>query len=232
MTIKQADAINRKYAEMSAKLDSVKKSCGATITDLSNKNELLININNKLEGIVSKSTTKVNDSTYFYYYLDTKAKDKLKQFNTWSLQTNVGITYGTFDKVDNDIFETSVSSRVDLGLRASKQLSPFFSINLDLYKTKFTGTDNKLLYNTKVKWYTSITPQLQIGNVKFLNNYKNTLFYFYTGIGVIDFETDATTPKEEYTVKKTDLVIPFGVGTKYRISDKSAINLELAYNYY
>ena len=232
MTIKQADAINRKYAEMTAKLDSIKKSCGATITDLSNKNELLINTNYKLEGIVSKSTIKVDDSTYFYYYLDTKAKDKLNKFSTWSLQSNIGVTYGTFDKVDNDLFETSVSSRVDLGLRASKQLSSLFSVNLDLYKTKFVGTSDKLLYNTKVSWYAGVTPQIQVGNVKFLDNYKNTIFYFYTGVGIINFETDVTTSKESYTIKKTDLVIPFGVGAKYRLTDRSAINVEFAYNYY
>ena len=232
MTIKQADAINRKYAEMKCELDSIKKVCGLKITELSNKNDSLITTNNRLENIVAVTTTKVNDSTYFYYYLDTKAKDKVNKFNTWSIQPNIGFTYGNFDRVDNDLFESSISSRIDLGLRASKQLSPFFSVNLDLYKTKFTGTGDRLLYNTKVKWYTGITPQFQVGNVKFLNSYKNTIFYFYTGMGVINFESDVTTPSQEYIVNKTDLVIPFGVGAKYKLTDRSAINLEFAYKYY
>jgi len=232
MTIKQADAINRKYAEMKCELDSIKKACDLKIAELSNKNDSVINSNVKLETVVAKSTTKVNDSTYFYYDLDTKNRDKVNKFNTWSIQPNIGFTYGNFDRVDNDLFESSISSRIDLGLRASKQLSPFFSVNLDLYKTKFTGTGNKLLYNTKVKWYAGITPQMQVGNVKFLNSYKNTMFYFYTGAGVINFDADVTTNNDEYTVNKTDLVIPFGVGAKYRLTDKSAINLEFAYKYY
>lgn len=232
MSLKQANAINQKYTEMSCKLDSIAKVCKLTVTDLTNKNDSLITTNNRLENIVAVTTTKVDDSTYFYYYLDTRARNRVSKFNTWSMQSNLGVTYGNFDRISNELFESSISSRVDLGLRVSKQLSPFFSANLDLYKTKFTGTGDKLLYNTKVKWYAGITPQVQVGNVKFLDSYKNTIFYFYTGVGVISFESDVTTTKDDYTVSKTDLVIPFGVGAKYRLTDKSAINLEFAYKYY
>ena len=232
MSLKQANAINQKYTEMSCKLDSIAKVCKLIVTDLTNKNDSLITTNNRLENIVAVTTTKVDDSTYFYYYLDTRARNRVSKFNTWSMQSNLGVTYGNFDRISNELFESSISSRVDLGLRVSKQLSPFFSANLDLYKTKFTGTGDKLLYNTKVKWYAGITPQVQVGNVKFLDSYKNTIFYFYTGVGVISFESDVTTTKDDYTVSKTDLVIPFGVGAKYRLTDKSAINLEFAYKYY
>lgn len=170
------------------------------------------------------TSTKVDDTTYFYYYLDTRNRDKVNKFNTWSLQANVNYGYGNFDRVSNDLFETSMSSKFGFGLRATKQLSTVASVNFDLYNTKFEGTERNFTYNTKATQF-SILPQIQIGNIKYLDNFPKSIFYGYVGVGVIKFKADPD-------VDKMDLVIPYGVGTKYKLSERSAINLDFMFNYY
>lgn len=224
MTIKQADAINRKFKEMQTTYDSLVKLCDIKVTKLQELNDSLLLSIKKLQNIVSVTTTKENDTTYFYYYLDTKNKDKISKFNTWSLQANANYGYGNFDRVSNDLFETSVSSKFGVGLRATKQLSTIIAINFDLYNTTFEGTEQNFTYSTKATQF-SVLPQLQIGNIKYLDNYPKSIFYGYAGIGVIDFSTESS-------VDKTDLIIPYGVGAKYKLSEKSAINLDFIFNYY
>lgn len=254
MKLSQARDINSKFAKLKLYIDSLNKVHNVKVEELTKASDSLLIQNTELQVVVEKSSLKVDKlqiaikelsskkslicgissdyDTIYYYDLNQAKKYKLRDFNTWSIQPNIGFTYGTFDRIDNDLFETSISSNFDLGLKLNKQLSPFISTNLNLYKTKFTGTGKNLLYNTKVNWYVDIAPQFQIGNIRLLDNYKNTLFYFSTGLGVINFKTNVTAPQKEYTIEKTDLVIPFYVGTRYKISNKSSINLEFNYNYY
>lgn len=224
MTIKQANAINRKYQQMQDEIDSIKKVCDLKVTELIKQNDSLTLVILKLKDVVSITTTKVDDTTYFYYYLDTKNKDKVSKFNTWSLQTNLNYSYGNFDRVSNDLFKTSMSSKLGFGLRATKQLSTIVSVNFDLFRSNFEGTEKNFTYNTKATQF-SVLPQLQIGNIKYLDNFPKTIFYGYTGLGVIKFTAEPSTDR-------VDLVIPYGVGAKYKLSEKSAINLDFTFNYY
>ena len=224
MTIKQANAINRKYQQMQDEIDSIKKVCDLKVNELAKQNDSLTLVTIKLQNVVSVTTTKVDDTTYFYYYLDTKNKDKVSKFNTWSLQANVNYGYGNFDRVSNDLFETSMSSKLGFGLKATKQLSTVVSLNFDLYRSNFEGTEKGFTYFTKATQF-SVLPQLQIGNIKYLDNYPKTIFYGYAGLGVIKFTTEPSTDR-------VDLVIPYGVGAKYKLNEKSAINLDFTFNYY
>ncbi len=122
-------------------------------------------------SIVSLTTTKVDDTTYFYYYLDPKNKDKASAFNTWSLQANVNYGYGNFDRVSNDLFQTSMSSKVGFGLRATKQLSTVVAINFDLYRSNFEGQERNFTYYTKATQF-SVLPQFQIGDKMYIGYLK------------------------------------------------------------
>ena len=224
MTIKQANAINRSYKQMKAEFDSIKKACDLKVDLLTKQNDSLLTLTYKLQNVVSKTTTKVDDTTYFYYELDARKKDKVNKFNTWSLQANLNYGYGNFDRVSNDLFQTSVSSKFGFGLRATKQLSAVASVNFDLYKTDFEGTENNFTYNTNATQL-SILPQLQIGNIKYLDNYPRSIFYGYVGVGIIKFTADPD-------VNKVNLVIPYGVGTKYKLNERSALNFDFTFNYY
>lgn len=224
MSIRQADAINRSYKQLQAELDSIRKSCSSKVDELTAKNELLIETNTKLQSIVDKTTKQIDDSTRVYYELSTKDKNKVKEFNTWSLQANINYGYGNFDRVSNDLFKTSVTSKPGFGLRATKQLSTVAAINFDLYNTSFTGIDKNFSYSTKATQF-SVLPQLQIGNIKYLENFPKSIFYGCVGIGVINFTTNSG-------VNKMNLVIPYGIGTKYKLNEKSAISLDFVFNYY
>ena len=224
MTIKQANAINRSYKQMKAEFDSIKKACDLKVDLLTKQNDSLLTLTYKLQNVVSKTTTKVDDTTYFYYELDARKKDKVNKFNTWSLQANLNYGYGNFDRVSNDLFQTSVSSKFGFGLRATKQLSTVASVNFDLYRTNFEGTENNFTYNTNATQL-SVLPQLQIGNIKYLDNYPRSIFYGYVGVGIIKFTADPD-------VNKVNLVIPYGVGTKYKLNERSALNFDFTFNYY
>lgn len=255
MRLSQAQDINRKFSKLKTYIDSLNNACGVKVTELNKINDSLFIENTNLQVEVEKSTTQLNkietsvkeltqqkslvygispnSDTIYYYNINRQKKFKTKDFNTWSVQGNFNYYYGTFDRVSNEIFETSVSSKFNFGLRVNKQLSPFGSVNLDLYRSSFKGNDGKLNYNTKVNYQISVLPQVQIGNVQFLNNYKNTIFYFYSGVGIINFKTNTEkNNKVVFNEKKTDIILPFGVGTKYKITEKSSINLEFSFNYY
>lgn len=230
-SIKQTRAIDQSYKQLKLQLDSIKTACNVVVDSLNNKvsnlytvNDSLYKSNLKLLSIVSLTTTKVDDTTYFYYYLDPKNKDKASAFNTWSLQANVNYGYGNFDRVSNDLFQTSMSSKVGFGLRATKQLSTVVAINFDLYRSNFEGQERNFTYYTKATQF-SVLPQFQIGNIKFLESKPRTIFYGYAGLGVIKFTADPSTDKLGF-------VIPYGVGTKYKLSEKSAISLDFTLNYY
>ena len=224
MTIKQANAINRSYKQLQNQLDSLKKLCDLKIDFLTKQNDSLLTLTYKFQNVVSKTTTKVDDTTYFYYELDTRKKDKVNKFNTWSLQANLNYGYGNFDRVSNDLFKTSISSKFGFGLRTTKQLSTVASINFDLYKTNFEGVENNFTYNTHATQL-SILPQLQIGNIKYLDNFPRSIFYGYVGVGVVKFNVNSSK-------NNVNLVIPYGVGSKYKLSENSAINLDFTFNYY
>lgn len=255
MKLSQAQDINKKFNKLKLYIDSLNKACNVKVSDLNKVNDsLLIQTNNlqqeiektsnnysKLEKSVKELTNQKslvygispNSDTIYYYNINRQKKFSRKDFNTWSVQANMNYYYGTFDRISNEVFETSVSSKFNFGLRVNKQLSSFGSVNLDLYRASFKGDDGKLNYNTKINYQISVLPQVQIGNVNFLNNYKNTIYYFYTGVGIMNFKTD--TEKSGVVLSnesKTDMIIPFGVGAKYKISERSSINLDFTFNYY
>jgi hypothetical protein len=255
MKLSQAQDINKKFSKLKLYIDSLNKACNVKVTDLNKINDsLLIQTTNlqqeiekttfqysKLEKSVKELTDQKslvygvskNSDTIYYYNINRQKKFSRKDFNTWSIQANANYYYGNFDRVSNEVFETSVSSKFNFGLRVNKQLSSFGSVNFDLYKASFKGDDGKLNYNTKINYQISVLPQIQIGNVNFLNNYKNTIFYFYTGVGVMNFKTD--TEQNGVVVSndsQSDMIIPFGVGAKYKLTEKSSINLDFIFNYY
>lgn len=255
MKLSQAQDINKKFSKLKLYIDSLNKACGVKVTELNRVKDSLLIENTTLQVEVEKSTNQLskleksvkdltdkkslvygissNNDTIFYYNINRQKTFKRKDFNTWSIQANANYYYGNFDRVENDLFETSMESKFNFGLRANKQLSPFGSINFDLYRASFNGTDNKLSYKTKINYQISVLPQVQIGNVNFLQNYKNTIFYLYTGVGLINFETETGLNGNLVSDgKRTDIILPLGVGAKYKLTERSSINLDLTFNYY
>ena len=58
-----------------------------------------------------------------------------------------------------------------------------------------------------------------------MDNHSRLIFYGYAGIGVIKFTTNSD-------LNRTDLIIPYGVGSKFKLSERSAVNLDFTFNYY
>jgi hypothetical protein len=255
MKLSQAQDINKKFSKLKIYIDSLNNTCGVKVTELNRIKDSILIENTNLQVEVDKSTNQLskleksvkdltdkkslvygvspNNDTIYYYNINRQKTFKRKDFNTWSVQSNANYYYGTFDRVENEIFETSIESKFNLGLRVNKQLSPFGSINFDFYRASFYGNSKNFNYNTKINYQISVLPQVQIGNVNFLKNYKNTIFYFYSGVGFMSYKTKTELKGQVVSNEnKYDLIIPIGFGTKYKLTDRSSINLDFTFNYY
>jgi hypothetical protein len=187
------------------------------------------------------------------YGQEKKGTDTLVKFNTWSATLSGGsmLFYGDLRQysiypVGNSPYPKDISERKwGFGLAINKQLHPAFAVQVQFQKGKLSGFKRQ----KDAYFITSFTEYGINGIVNFRNlffpNFANQKISVYgiLGIGFVDFKSlqNSISTGEEihsfgyglYGQKKintTEIVIPTGLGVKYKINNQFDIGLECILN--
>lgn len=181
------------------------------------------------------------------------------KYNTWSVTLSGGsmLFYGDLRQFDfypiskqngKDWygFTTDISERnIGFGLTVSKQFTPIFGVQGQLQKGKLSGVKrNANAYFTADVLKYSINGTVNFTNLFFPNSKKHSFsFYGIAGVGYVDFKTvekKISTNAEiqsygygDFGQKRkqtTELVVPLGLGLKYKLSPKLDFGVECILN--
>ncbi|MCC8425390.1 OmpA family protein [Mucilaginibacter sp. UR6-11] len=182
------------------------------------------------------------------------------QYNTWSIGLNVGATSPTLATGGGSDFPGNVVN-LGYGLSVKKQLAHSFALQLDLHGGKVQGTagnrgfvtdqrtgNNYIKYSTPF-WQGTISGVVNVATIDYLRRKNAINFLVSAGAGLVNFNPTiygANTPgfptitSETYNTASatntnphtvTNLVIPVGVGVKFRLSDAVGLNLGYTENF-
>jgi OOP family OmpA-OmpF porin len=160
-------------------------------------------------------------------------------FRTWSIGVNAGVLSG-FSPIGGQNDYAKYETSFGYGLYVKKQITPAFALKLDGVRGKIIG-DNSEPYNsgafnvtpfssfsTNLDYSASLSAVVNLVNWSMFKQQSNALIYASAGGGLARYTT-STTSNPGGTVVEADatkkLIIPVGVGAKFRLSE--AINLDL-----
>lgn len=150
-----------------------------------------------------------------------------KKFDTWSLGFHVSANNYDGDASDGKSSFSIFSPKFGYGLTLSKQFSHFMSFEVN-YETGSLGSDySPYRFNSN---FDQIDGRIRLNftNGQILKNYSKTQIYGFTGFGMFRFKTTSDNMvgvKEDWVH-----VVPFGVGFKKKLSNRTSMNLEMGYN--
>ncbi len=165
----------------------------------------------------------------------------MQSFKTWSIGVNGGTLTGVSPLGGKSDFSNWTPS-FGYGLYIKKQISPAFGLRLDGVRGKVKG-DNAKPYNdgtvnvspvgsyeTDLRYSASLSAQVNMVNWSMFNQHNNAQLYALAGAGLVNYETTTmatgtTTAVTGPVVNK--LIIPVGVGAKFRISE--GVNFDLGW---
>ena len=173
-----------------------------------------------------------------------QAQDSVRttpKLNTWSIGVNAGALSPISPLGGKNDF-SNWKTNLGYGLYIKKQITPGFSIKLDGVKGKLSGdnlepyesgyanTDAVTAFETELSWSAALSAQVNMLNLNMFRKQDNVQLYASAGAGLAGYKTDITTAAgttEFGDGSTTELVIPVGVGAKFRVSDK--INFDLGW---
>jgi OOP family OmpA-OmpF porin len=163
------------------------------------------------------------------------------KLNTWSIGINAGALSPISPLGGKNDF-SNWKTNLGYGLYIKKQITPGFSIKLDGVKGKLSGdnlepyesgyanTDAVTAFETELSWSAALNAQVNMLNLNLFRKQDNVQLYASAGAGLAGYKTDITTAAgttEFGDGSATELVIPVGVGAKFRVTDK--INFDLGW---
>ncbi|MBS1501669.1 MAG: OmpA family protein [Bacteroidetes bacterium] len=176
----------------------------------------------------------------------------LKQYNTWSVGLNVGVT-------SPSVFTGGVNqftgTQLDLGYGVSlrDQLSHAFGLQLDVHGGQVKGSGNTydISFNKTATqfstnfWSGSLSGVINVGSLSFLHRTNAVNFYVNGGAGLIMYTPKVTfadgtvfdwgnppVAGKDHTGKYVhELVLPVGAGVKFKLSDALALNVGYTENF-
>ena len=163
------------------------------------------------------------------------------QYNTWSIGVNVGALSPTIPVGQDDFNGNKVNLGYGISLR--DQLAHNFGLQLDVRGGKvggnakggsisYSGT-NWTSFSTEF-WQATVSGVFNVATIDFLRR-KNAINFFGTaGAGLAFYKpsitsTGGATFKYPNTVK--ELIVPIGVGAKFRLAEAVALNLGYTVNF-
>jgi OOP family OmpA-OmpF porin len=194
-------------------------------------------------GVANAQTTETTTSTT----TTAKVFGGAGQYNTWSIGVNVGATSNSLATGGSSDFN---GNKVNLGfgLDLKKQLAHSFSLQLNLRGGKVEGNaggagyitdgvtgNNYTSFSTKF-WQGAISGEVNVATIDYLRRENAINFLVNAGAGLVNFKPTVygantpgfpTTASATYPNSVTELVIPVGVGVKFKLSD--AVGLKLGY---
>ena len=166
-----------------------------------------------------------------------------KDYNSWDIGGNIGFAYPYTDISSAGLGQFAFS------LDVTKFLSHSFALQTRFIHAKLSGTDvNKPDYsfNTTINYDLTLNAIFQFGNISFLKRTPDLALYATIGFGVIHYSPDVyidghhvalpgiysqySQPLDTMDYHGTsDIMIPIGIGMKYRVSNSLSLTAEYSY---
>jgi OOP family OmpA-OmpF porin len=162
---------------------------------------------------------------------------RARTFRTLDIGVHVGLTYPNTDIAASDLFAKNIQTRLAYGLSVTKFLSHNFGLQAQFITGEMSGKDkekpDQYFFTTKIKYDASLNLVFQIGNIAFLKRSPDLAIYGYLGVGQIYFDPNKSWYVQDNFITDTvnyhntrEIIFPFGVGFKYRISKNFSLNAE------
>ena len=169
------------------------------------------------------------------------------QYRTWNIGVNVGATSPFLPIGTNNFANPELN--LGYGVSVRKQLAHSFGLQLDVmgYGSKVGGNGAEVASNpvksfsTRIDWTATVSAVANVATVDFLRRKNAINFYASLGGGFIGYVPKGyATTDESGAVLRTSsgpgnellqVVIPVGVGTKFRLSDRVALNFGYTMNF-
>ena len=169
----------------------------------------------------------------------------ISHFNNWDIAGHIGITYPNTDIAASTISAANVKRQLAFGFDISKFLTHSFAIQGKFITGKMSGIDSnkpQYRYHTDLLYDITINAYFQLGNISFLKRTPNLAIYGSIGAGIIKYnphvskdggltytsgyyvQTDSI--RQQSYQNSSELVLPFTLGLKYRISKHCSITGE------
>ncbi len=162
-------------------------------------------------------------------------------FKTWSIGLNAGVLTGINPLGGQNDFSKWDSS-LGYGLYIKKQITPGFSLKLDGVRGKVKGDNSEpyksgtvnvspfASYETEINYSAALNAQVNLINWSMFNQSNNAQFYASAGGGLVNYKTTTVATGATASVEdksKDKLIIPVGVGAKFRLSE--GVNFDLGW---
>ena len=187
---------------------------------------------------MSTDSTKMSSETS-----SAKVFGGIGQYNHWSIGINAGINNPVVAFGHNAVTHTQIE--LGYGISVRDQLSHFFGLELNYNGGTVKGNDDGYKYGTKFGQDAFSTKNNQVtlsgivdfGSVSFGHRNNSVDFYGSAGAGLAFYKptTEATAgsgfvaANDGGTTK--ELVVPVGVGVKFKLSDALALNVGYNVNF-
>jgi OOP family OmpA-OmpF porin len=164
------------------------------------------------------------------------------QFRTWSVGVNVGALTPLSPLGGKNDFSNNKTS-LGYGLYIKKQFTPYFSLRLDgvggklkgdnseAYDSGYTNNSTVSAFDTKLSYSASLSAVVNMFNIDMFRKEDALQLFTSVGAGLAGYKPTITTggTSTAYAGGKTisELIIPVGVGAKFKLSD--GVNLDLGW---
>lgn len=149
-----------------------------------------------------------------------------RQFGTWSVTGNLGTTYAKTDLTDKKMEFNTLVFKPDVGIKVSKQLSHFFSLEMNYNNGSCAAKTETYEFTTSIDQIDA-RMRFNLTNGQILANNANTQIYGYLGAGLVYYSVNKDSLKSN---NEWVHVIPVGIGVKQRMSSRTSLNIDLSYN--
>jgi len=207
-----------------------------------------------LMSVVAAHAQTSSDSTTTVAPGSSKVFGGRAQYRTWSIGVNAGALSPTIPFGSDDF--TNSKTELGYGLSIRKQLGHAFGLQLDGVRGKISGDNSRNrsgASNGSREGYTAFTTDLgysatlsgiaNVATVDFLHRENSVNFFVKAGAGlaayapkvtmsnntVVDYKNHAGSTGDKKYIH--ELVIPVGVGVKFKLSDGIALNLGYTANF-
>lgn len=161
---------------------------------------------------------------------------------TWSIGVNAGVLTPLSPLGGKNDFSNNKSS-LGYGLYIKKQFTPYFSLRLDGVRGKLKGDNTEAYesgvvnnspvraFDTELSYSGSLNAVVNMFNIDMFKKENTLQLYASAGAGIAGYKPTITTASGTTKINNGDniheLIIPVGLGAKFKISD--AVNLDLGW---
>ncbi|WP_025144101.1 DUF6089 family protein [Pedobacter jeongneungensis] len=163
-------------------------------------------------------------------------------FKTWSIGVNAGVLTPLSPLGGKNDFSNNKSS-LGYGLYIKKQFTPYFSLRLDGVRGKLKGDNTEAYesgvvnnspvraFDTELSYSGSLNAVVNMFNIDMFKKENTLQLYASAGAGIAGYKPTITTAAGSrlYAGDENinELIIPVGLGAKFKISD--AVNFDLGW---